>query len=63
MTETKNSGKVACYIRNKLCFNFKNIVSNSVEHVFFEHVSYQNQCIHVSSSGGRESSFFITDAG
>ena len=32
----RNGGCVACYIRNYLCFNYKNIFSNSIEHVFFE---------------------------
>ena len=32
----RNCGGVACYIRNDLCFNIKNIFSNSIEHVFFE---------------------------
>ena len=32
----KNGGGVACYIRNDLCFNIKNIFSNSIRHVFFE---------------------------
>ena len=32
----RNGGGVACYIRNDLCFNIKNIFSNSIEHVFFE---------------------------
>ena len=31
----RNGGGVACYIRNDLCFNIKNIFSNSIEHVFF----------------------------
>ena len=31
-----NGGGVAFYIRNDLCFNIKNIFSNSIEHVFFE---------------------------
>ena len=32
----RNGGGVACYIRNNLCFNIKNIFSNSIEQVFFE---------------------------
>ena len=32
----RNGAGVACYIRNDLCFNFKNIFSNSIEHIFFE---------------------------
>ena len=32
----RNGGGVACYIRNDLCFNIKNIFSNSIEHVFFK---------------------------
>ena len=32
----RNGGGVACYIRNDLCFNIKNIFSNSIEHAFFE---------------------------
>ena len=32
----RNDGGVACDIRNDLCFNIKNIFSNSIEHVFFE---------------------------
>ena len=32
----RNGGCFACYIRNNLCFNIKNIFSNSIEHVFFE---------------------------
>ena len=31
----RNGGGVACYIRNDLCFNIKNIFSNSIEHAFF----------------------------
>ena len=31
----KNGRGAACYIRNDLCFNMKNIFSNSIEHVFF----------------------------
>ena len=31
----RNGGGAACYIRNELCFNIKNIFSNSTEHVFF----------------------------
>ena len=32
----RNGGGVACYVRNDLCFNIKNVFSNSLEHVFFE---------------------------
>ena len=32
----RTGGGVACYIKNDLCFNIKNIFSNSIEHVFFE---------------------------
>ena len=32
----KMCGGVACYIRNDLCFNIKNIFSNSIKHFFFE---------------------------
>ena len=32
----RNGGGVACYIRDDLCFNKKNIFSNSIEHIFFE---------------------------
>ena len=32
----RNGGGVACYIRNDLCFDIKNIFSNSIELVFFE---------------------------
>ena len=31
-----NGRGVACYIRNNLCFNIKNIFSNSIERAFFE---------------------------
>ena len=31
-----NGGGVSCYIRNDLCFNKKNILSNSIEHIFFK---------------------------
>ena len=31
----RNGGGVACYIRSDLCFNSKNIFSNSIEHFFF----------------------------
>ena len=31
----RNGGGVARYIRNDLCFNIKNIFSNSIEHVVF----------------------------
>ena len=45
-----NVGGVACYIRNDLCFNIKNIFSNSIEHVFFRNshtksLTYWNQNI------------------
>ena len=32
----RNGRGVECYTRNDLCFNIKNIFSNSIEHVFFE---------------------------
>ena len=32
----RNGGGVACYVRSDLCFNRKNIFSNSLEHVFFD---------------------------
>ena len=32
----RNGGGAACYIRNNLCFNIKNIFSNSIERAFFE---------------------------
>ena len=32
----RNGGGVACYVRNDLCFNIKNVFFNSLEHVFFE---------------------------
>ena len=32
----RNGEGVTCYIRNNLCFNIKNIFSNSIEHVFFK---------------------------
>ena len=32
----RNGGSVACYIRNDVCFNIKNIFSNSIEHVLFK---------------------------
>ena len=32
----RNGGGVACYIRTDLCFNKKDIFSNSIEHVFFD---------------------------
>ena len=32
----RNGGCFACDIKNNLCFNIKNIFSNSIEHVFFE---------------------------
>ena len=31
----RNGGRVACYIRNDMCFNIKNIFSNSIEPCFF----------------------------
>ena len=34
--KNRNGEGVACYIRNNLCFNIKNIFSNSIENVFFE---------------------------
>ena len=34
----RNGGGVACYIRNDLCFNVKNIFSNSIEYVFFPEI-------------------------
>ena len=30
----RNGGGVACYIRSDLCFNSRNIFSNSIEHIF-----------------------------
>ena len=33
---SRNGGGVACYVRNDLCFNIKNVFSNCLEHVFFE---------------------------
>ena len=32
----RNGGGVACYIRSDLCFNSRNIFSNSYEHIFFD---------------------------
>ena len=32
----RNGEGAVCYIWNDLCFNIKNIFSNSIEHVFFE---------------------------
>ena len=32
----RNVGGVACYIRSDLCFNSRNIFSNSIEHIFFD---------------------------
>ena len=32
----RNGGGVACYIRNDLCFNRRNVFSDSLEHVFFD---------------------------
>jgi len=32
----RNGRGVACYVRADLCFNRKNIISNSIEHVFFD---------------------------
>ena len=42
----RNGGGVACYIRNDLCFNIKNIFSNSIEHVFFlnSHTKIETYC-------------------
>ena len=37
----RNGEGVACYIRNDLCFNIKNIFSNSTEYVFFFKFSHQ----------------------
>ena len=34
--KNRNGGGAACYIKNDLCFNIKNIFSNSIEHVFFK---------------------------
>ena len=34
--KNRNGESAACYIRNDLCFNIKNIFSNSIEHVFFK---------------------------
>ena len=31
----RKGGGVACYVRADLCFNTRNIFSNSIEHVFF----------------------------
>ena len=35
----RNGGGVACYIKANLCFNSRNIFSNSIEHVFFIYLS------------------------
>ena len=32
----RNGGGVACYIRADLCFNRRNVFSNTIEHVFFD---------------------------
>ena len=32
----RNGGSVACYVRGDLCFNSRNVFSNSIEHVFFD---------------------------
>ena len=32
----RNGGSVACYIRSNICFNSRNIFSNSIEHIFFD---------------------------
>ena len=32
----RNGGGVACYIRSDLCFNSRNIFSNSIEHILFD---------------------------
>ena len=32
----RHGGGVACYVKNDLCFNTKEIFPNSIEHVFFE---------------------------
>ena len=32
----RNGGGAACYIRSDLCFNSRNIFSNSIEHIFFD---------------------------
>ena len=29
-------GGVACYVRNKICFNAKNCISNDIENIFIE---------------------------
>ena len=34
--KNRNGGGVACYMRNDLCVNIKNIFSNSIKYVFFE---------------------------
>ena len=31
----RKGGGVACYVRADLCFNSRNILSNSIEHIFF----------------------------
>ena len=35
----RKSGGVACYVRTDLCFNSRNIFSNSIEHAFFIYLS------------------------
>ena len=35
----RKGGGVACYVRADLCFNSRNIFSNSIEHVFFIYLS------------------------
>ena len=32
----RNGGSVACYVRADLCFNSRNVFSNSIEHVVFD---------------------------
>ena len=32
----RNGGGFACYVRADLCFNSRNIFSNSIEHVLFD---------------------------
>ena len=32
----RNGGSVACYVRADICFNSRNVFSNSIEHVFFD---------------------------
>ena len=31
----RNGGGVACYVRTDLCFNSRDVFSNSIEHIFF----------------------------